>query len=234
MEWWQIIITAAGILAVSMTGFVEVYIRYLPERRKRKKETEEAKVAARTALEDGIKAAKSYKFDRWMFKNLIENRAAPKKLRKQLIELSSLAAECAKWRYEAWQTINTEAKLAARDFKGLSESFLQVFGSVLEYVFEGTERTFSEHIYITIYRGGLTFGQVKDSVLEDMWDSTVALKDKKSGEEKLVKFRDVLEDKEFHEFVSRLQKLQDRESIKMLRDFQARFLNKAESVMKEL
>ena len=234
MEWWQLFLTIVGILALLITGFVEVYIRYLPERRKRKKESEDAKVAARSALEEGINSAKSYKFDRWMFKNLIENPATTKKVRKHLTELSSLATECAKWRYEAWQIVNTEARLAARGFEELNESFYQFFGSSLGHVFEGMEGTPSEDIYVTLYRGGLTFGQVRDLVLQDMWDRTIMVKDKRSGAEKSVKFRDVVEGKEFHQFVESLQKLEDRESIRSLRDMQARFLSTAQNLLKEL
>lgn len=223
----------SAIVAALVTAFVEIYIRFLPQWRGRRQEEQDAKVEVNRALMDLISEVKNYKFESLRLKNRVNDPSTPKRLRAQLSELARLAEECGRWRYEAWQIINKEAELASREFEELDKSFVRIFHSDLASVFRGVERTPSEGIYIAIYNRNLSFELARDSVLKDRWESKVKFKDGASGEEKELRFRDVVEGKEFHNFIERLQQLQDRESIKMLRDLVARFLKTAEDLLKE-
>jgi len=95
------------------------------------------------------------------------------------------------------------------------------------------EGSSSEGIYKAIYEGNLTFELARDSIMKDRWDEKVKITDTTSGGTEL-KLKDVVEGKDFHKLVEELKGLQDRESIKMLRDAQRRFLERAEAILKEV
>lgn len=233
MALWQILgWIIAALLGLPAAIYYSLRLKSRWDENKEKQHN--AVVQAKESLMDIISEAKNYKFEGWRLTNLVNDFSTPKKLRAKLSELARLAEESGRWRYEAGQIINKEAELASREFEDLDKLFVRIFHSNLASVFRGVERTPSEGIYIAIYNGNLSFELARDSVLKDRWESKVKFKDEASGEEKELRFRDVVEGKEFHNFIERLQKLQDRESIKMLREVQARFVYRAEGVMREV
>lgn len=224
MEPWQLVI----VIAAAIGAISEIYIRVLPEWRRRRREKQHAKATVKTVVADAINKAKDFKFDHWKLENCV-NPSTPKKLRALLRELANLADECDTWRSEAWKIIDTEAELASAKFKQLDEVFRDNLPSNLASTFSG-----AESIHIAIYSGSLNFEKAEEYVLKGRWDHKVKFVDKASGQEKEWLLREVLEGEEFHKFVNMLIKLQDRESIIMLREAQARFIERAEAILKEV
>ncbi|GAG22882.1 unnamed protein product, partial [marine sediment metagenome] len=170
---------------------------------------------------------------RGIFEGLIANVYTLEKTRRKLRELQSLAQEYENWRYEAWRIISTKAEVASKSFEDLDASFRRFFRGGIDEVFGGMEGSSSEGIYKAIYEGKLTFELARDSIMKDRWDEKVKITDTTSGGTEL-KLKDVVECKDFHKLVEELKGLQDREFIKMLRDAQRRFLERAEAILKEV
>ena len=73
----------------------------------------------------------------------------------------------------------------------------------------------------------------KESVLKGHWDEKVTIRDQ-HGEMKELMFKDIIDIREFHKFIENLINLQYRTSIRTLRDAQARLLEKAQLILKEV
>ena len=146
----------------------------------------------------------------------------------QLGELIQLAIEYYRWRYECFEVINAEVRAQGKQFSTLNDVFSLVFGSDLEGMFGGTEGSASYNIYKAIYKGELTFDMAKESILKGSWDREIVIQGKN------VMFKDIIDGGDFHKFIESLRKLQNRTSIKTLRNAQAAFLQRAQSLLKEV
>ena len=129
-----------------------------------------------------------------------------------------LALEYYRCRHECFQVINSEVTAQGKQFSTLDDVLSLVFGSDLGGVFGGTEGTASYGMYKAIYKGELTFDMAKESILKGNWDREVVTQGKN------VMFKDTIDGADFHKFIESLKKLQNRTSIRTLRNAQAIFL----------
>ena len=229
MEWWQIVTS----LAVVVGAAFEFSARFLPAKRKRREEKQNAKATLKKALGDITNKVQAYEYleRQSRLREWVTSAFVPKRWRPKLAELADLTEEYNEWRWESWCTTKVEIQLA---LKNLSlDEMLNSFG-LSGMLSEGRERTPGEVIHKVIYQGNLTFELAKEATLKDRWDSVVKVQDKDSGEGKELKLKEAVEGKAFHDLVDELQRLQKREVIKSLRDTQLRLLNKAQIIMKAI
>lgn len=230
MVWLYIVLAMAAVT----TALLEFYVRFLPVWRENRKRKLEDKEEIRSFLDMAIFCVESYgSFSASDLDKLVHDAHIPKRLRKELGELVDFALERNRWRYECHQIINSEARAQTKHLDTLNRAFKDVIGSTLEGAFQGTEGSASDNIYKAIYKNSLTFEMAKESVLKDHWDAKVTIRDK-LGEERELMFKDIIDGGEFHKFIENLIKLQNRTSIRTLRDAQARFLKKAQSILQEV
>lgn len=229
MEWWQIVIPLAAVAG----AFFEFYARFLPAKRKRGEEKQNAKAALKKALGDITNKVEEYEYleRQSRLREWVTNAFVPKRWRPKLAELADLAEEYNEWRWESWRTTKVEIQLSLKQLS--LDEMLNPFG-LSGMLSEGRERTPGEAIHKAIYQGNLTFELAKEATLKDKWDSLVKVQEKDSGGEKELRLKEVIEGKAFHSFLEELQKLQERESIKMLRNIQLRLLNKAQTIMEAI
>lgn len=226
MEWWQILtitIAAIGLL-------IEVYLRLWPVLKSNAAGKKKAKLEIQAQLEILETYVESYDWGSiGPFEKACKDAPISKQLAKELDELIKLALEYHQWRHECFKIINTEVRVHSKQFSTLNNVFSLVFHMDLEGVFAGTEGSVSYNIYKAIYKGELTFDTAKESILKGNWDREVAIQADKS-----VMFKDIIDGGDFHKFVESLRGLQNRTPIRTLRNSQAEFLYKAQSLLKEL
>jgi len=230
MEWW-IGWVIAGLLGLPAAIY---YSLRLKSRWKESKDKQQhAKGEVEKALGDIISQIQEYenlkrqsKLREWTNNTLV-----PKRRRKELNELANLAEEYHKWRWESYQVIRGEFQLAAAsqrfEDKHLDE-WLRIFG--LYEVTEGREREPGETIYKAIYSANLTFELAKDAMLENRRDLLLRVPKETSGEEIEIKLRDIVESDAFYRLTKGLQELQERETIKTVREIRAELLRKAKFI----
>ena len=225
MIWVYIVLAVAAIA----TSLFEFYIRFLPAW----KENREKKRQARVEIQAQLEIFEAFvEFYDWggigSLEKAYKDVPISKRLVKELDELIKLALEYYRWRYECFEVINAEVRAQGNQFSTLNDVFGLVFRSNLEGMFGGTEGSASYGIYKAIYNGELTFDMAKESILKGNWDREIVIQGKN------VMFKDIIDGGDFHKFIKSLRKLQNRESIKTLRDAQARFLEKARLILKEV
>ena len=225
MFWLYIILAVAAVA----TALFEFYVRFLPTW----KENGEKKRQARVEIQARLEIFQAFvEFYDWGGRDSLEKayRDAPisKRLVKELDELIKLASEYYRWRYECFEVINAEVRAQGKQFSTLNDVISLVFHSDLEGVFSGTEGSASYGIYKAIYKGELTFDMAKELILKGNWDREIVIQGKN------VMFRDTIDGGDFHKFIESLRKLQNRTSVKTLRNAQAAFLQKAQSLLKEV
>jgi len=225
MLWLYIVLAVAAVA----TALFEFYVRFLPTW----KENREKKRQARVEIQTQVYIFVAYvEFYDWGGIGSIEKsyKDAPisKQLRKELDELITLALEYWKWRDESFKVINAEVRAHSKHYNILDEAFRNVLGSTLEGVFQGTQGSASYDIYKAICKGELTFDMAKKSILKSNWDREIVIQGKN------VMFKDIIDGGDFHKFVEDLMELQRRMSIRTLRDAQASFLQRAQSLLKEV
>ncbi|MBL7062295.1 MAG: hypothetical protein ISS54_06120 [Dehalococcoidia bacterium] len=223
MEWW-IGWFVAGLLGLPTAIYYSLHLKSRCEESKDKQQ--HAKAEVKRALTDIINRIQEYKNLELQNKlrEWVSNAFIPKRWRKELAELANLAEAYYMWYWELYQVIRCEFQLAAANerFKDKHiDEWLRTFG--LWEVTEGRERSPGEAIYRAIYKRKLTFELARDAMLKDRWDS----------EAEGLKLKDFVEGDGFHKLVDRLQRLQEREVIKMLQDIQARLLKSAQVLAKE-
>lgn len=222
MEW------VIGSLIGFFTLGIQFYIWVWPRLQKNAKEKKEAKLKIQAQIEILEVFVEFYD---WGGTGSLEKayKDAPisKQFTKELDELIKLALEYYRWRSECFEVINAEVRAQSKQFSTLNDVFSLVFHSSLEGMFAGTEGSASYDIYKAIYKGKLTFDMAKESILKGNWDRKVVTQGKN------VMFKDIVDGGDFHKFVESLRKLQNRTSIKTLRNSQAAFLQKAQSLLKE-
>jgi hypothetical protein len=226
MEWWQIVSAVAAVfIAIS-----QYYVWVLPIQRRKKQESKDTKAVVKKALKDVINRIQEYEYleRRSKLREWVNNAFIPKKWRKELAELANLAEEYDKWRWESYQVIRAEFQLVAAsqrfEDKHLDE-WLRIFG--LWEVTEGRERGPGETIYKAIYSANLTFGLAKEAMLENRRDLLRKAQKETSGEEIEIKLRDIVESDAFYRLTKELRGLQERETIKTVREIRAELLRKA-------
>jgi len=225
MVWLYIVLAVAAVA----TALFEFYVRFLPAW----KENREKKRQARLEIQAQLVIFQAFvEFYNWGSMSSLEEsyKDAPisKRLVKELDELIKLALEYYRWRHECFQVINSEVTAQGKQFSTLNDVFSLVFGSDLEGMFGGTEGSASYNIYKAIYKGELTFDMAKESILKGNWDREIVTQGKN------VMFKDIIDGGDFHKFIESLRKLQDRIPIKTLRNSRAAFLQKAQSLLKEV
>ena len=222
---WIYVVIAVAALATAIFGF---YVRFLPAWKENRKKKQKAKLEIQARVEIAIAYVESYD---WAGIGSLEKAftEAPisKRLHEELDDLIKYALEYFRWRHECFQVVNAEVRAQSKQFSTLNDVFSLVFGSNLEGIFGGTEGSASYGIYNAIYKGELTFDMAKESILKGNWDREVVTQGKN------VMFKGIIDGGDFHKFIESLRKLQNRESIKTLRDAQARFLEKARLILKE-
>lgn len=228
MEWWIGWVIAA---LLGLPAAVYYSLRLTSKWGENREKRRNAEAEVRKALADAINNANDYNsVDKGQFQQLIDDARISRKLRRNLYELKSLAEQYQIWRDESWETVYNKVTVERMIFKDVDESLKQVSES-----FSGVfDRERTPDIYKAIYQGSLTPEVVKELLLRYRRDSKVRLTDGASGEQKELRFRDVVEGEQFHSFINMLMQLQDREFINMLRDLQRRFLDKAEAIMREI
>ncbi len=225
MVWLYIVLAVAAVA----TALFEFYVRFLPAW----KENREKKRQARLEIQAQLEILEvSVEFYDWGGIGSLEKayKDAPisKQLARELDELIKLALEYYRWRYECFEVINAEVRAQSKQFSALNDVFGLVFRSNLEGMFAGTEGSASYGIYKAIYKGELTFDMAKESILKGNWDREIVTQGKN------VMLKDIMDGADFHEFIESLRKLQNRTSIRTLRNAQASFLQKAQSILKEV
>jgi hypothetical protein len=231
MEWWQIILMAAVVAIAGVMG--EVYLRLAPLREKRNIESNKAITTIRNTLQNNTLIVEFKLLSLGEIEEIANNIYLPKKLRRDLREIIGLATEYSKWRYECYEVINAEVRAQSKQYPILDEAFMAVFHSDFESTMNGIDGSRSEEIYKAIYKGILTFEIMKESVLKGRWESKIKIR-YKSIEEQEMMFKDILESEYFHRVFKELVKLQDREPIKLLRNIQARLLQKVQLLLEEV
>lgn len=206
-------------------------IRLKSRREEGKHKRRDANIKVRSVVTDAISMVKDYaSIDEGQFQKLIDNVPISKKLRRELYKLKRIAEQYKIWRGEAWEIVHDKVVIEQLFFKEVDESLKQVS--------EGISGVFNkEHtpdIYKAIYQGNLTPELAKESLLKYRRDSTVKFKDSATGEERERPFRDVVEGEQFNSFVNSLIQLHNRESIKMLREMHARFIDRTEAILNEV
>lgn len=229
MEWWQIVISLAAVTG----AFFEFYARFLPAKRKRGEEKQNAKAALKKTLGDITNKVQEYENlePQSRLREWVTNAFVPKRWRPKLAELADLAEEYHEWRWESWRTTKVEIQLALKE-PNLDET-LNSFG-LSGMLSEGRERTPGEAIHKAIYQGNLTFELAKEAMLKDRRDSVIKVQDKDSGGEKELRLKEVIEGEAFHNLIDKLQKLQKRELIKMFKNTQLRLLNKTQTIIEAI
>jgi len=225
MFWLYIILAVAAVATV----LFEFYVRFLPAWKENREKKRQARLEIKSQLEIFTVYVELYD---WGGMGSLEKayKDAPisKRLIKELDELMKLALEYYRWRYECFEVINAEVRAYGKQFSTLDDVLSLVFRSNLEGIFGGTEGSANYSIYKAIYKGELTFDMAKESILKGHWDREIVTQGKN------VMFKDIIDGGDFHKFIESLRKLQNRESIKTLRNSQAAFLRKAQSVLKEV
>ena len=225
MVWLYIVLAVAAVA----TALFEFYVRFLPAWRENGERKRQARLEIQAQLEIFITYVELYD---WGGTGSLEKayKDAPisKRLGKELDELMKLALEYFRWRYECFQVINSEISAQGKQFSTLNDVFGLVFRSNLEGMFAGTEGSASYGIYKAIYKGELTFDMAKESILKGNWDREIVTQGKN------VMFKDIIDGEDFHKFIEGLRKLQDRTSIKTLRNSRAAFLQRVQSLLKEV
>lgn len=225
MEWWQIVSAVAAVfIAIS-----QYYVWVLPIQKRKNQESKDTKAAVKKALMDVINQIQEYealerqsKLREWD-----NNPFIPKRWRKELTELADLAKEYYKWRWESYQVIRAAFQLVAANqrFEDTPlDEWLKIFG--LWETTEGRERGPGETIYKAIYSANLTFELAKEAMLENKRELIRKVQNKISGEEIGIKLRDIVESDAFYGLVKGLQELQERETIKIVREIRAELLSK--------
>lgn len=229
MEWWQIIMT----LAVTAGAVFEFYARFLPAKRKRGEEKQNAKAVLKKALGDITSKVEEYEYlERESgLREWVTNAFVPKRWQSKLVELAELAEEYNEWRWESWRTTKVEIQLALKELS--LDEMLNSFG-LSGMLSEGRKQTPGEAIHKAIYQGNLTFELAKEAMLKDRWDSVTKAQDKDSGGEKELRLKEVIEGEAFHNLIDELQKLQKRELIKMFKNTQLRLLNKTQTIIEAI
>lgn len=229
MEWWQIsLVIAAAVGAAS-----EIYLRLLPYVRQKQKVKQESKREIQCQLELAIICVQFYGWGGiGSLKKAFDDAPISKRLRRELNELIKLALKYHRWRSESFQVINAEVRAQSKNFDTLNNAFRDIFGSTLEATLRETEGSIGKNMYEAICKEQLTFDTAKELVLKDHWDRKVTLQSKQ-GQQKELMFKDIIDGGDFHKFIGNLTNLQDRASIRTLRDAQARFLKKAQAILKE-
>ncbi len=225
MLWLYIVLAIAAVA----TALFEFYVRFLPTW----KENREKKRQARVGIQSQLEILNAYvEFYNWgsiiSLEEAYKDAPISKRSVKELDELIKLAKEYYWWRYESFEVINAEVRAQSKQFSTLNNIISLVFHSDLEGVFSGTEGSASYNIYKAIYKGELTFDMAKESILKGNWDREIVIQGKN------VMFKDIIDGGDFHKFIESLRKLQNRISIRTLRNAQAAFLQKAQSLLKEV
>ncbi len=225
MLWLYIVLSVAAVA----TALFEFYVRFLPTWKENREKKRQARVEIQAQL--GIFEAFVEFYD-WggigSLEKAYKDTPISKRLVKELDELIKLALEYYRWRYECFEIINAEVRAQSKQFSTLNDVIRLVSSSDLEEVFGGTEGSASYGIYKAIYKGELTFDMAKESILKGNWDREVVIQGKN------VMFRDIIDGGDFHKFIESLRKLQNRTSIKTLRNAQAALLQRVQSLLKEV
>jgi len=225
MVWLYIVLAVAAVV----TALFEFYVRFLPAWRENREKKKQARLEIQGQLEILIAYVEFYDWGGiGPLEKAYKDAPIAKRLGKELDELINLALEYYRWRYECFQVIQSEVKAQGNQFSTLNDVFSLVFGSNLEGVFGGTEGSASYGIYKAIYKSELTFDMAKESILKGNWDREIVTQGKN------VMLKDIMDGADFHKFIESLRKLQNRTSIKTLRNAQASFLQKAQSLLKEV
>lgn len=224
MVWLYTVLAVAAVA----TALFEFYVRFLPAWRENRGKKRQARLEIQAQLEIFITYVELYDWDGiGSLEKAYKDAPISKRLGKELDELINLALEYYRWRYECFEVIKAEVGAQGKQFSTLNDVFGLVFRSNPEEVFGGTEGSASYGIYKAIYKGELTFDMAKESILKGKWDREIVIQGKN------VMFKDIIDGGDFHKFIESLRKLQDRTSMKTLRNAQAAFLQKAQSLLKE-
>ena len=157
-----------------------------------------------------------------------------KKLSSELSEIKELAEEYNQWLHEGRQVVRAEIGMESKRYPTVEKAFKDIFNFLPEDILRPYEGDFGEGIYEAIFKGELTFEKARETVIRiGDWDAQVKVQ-AGSGEETTLSFKDIIEGKDFHRLIEELQGLKRRESIKTLRDKQAKFLEKAQLILKEV
>ncbi len=225
MIWVYIVLAIAAVA----TSLFEFYVRFLPAWKENREKKRQARVEIQAQLEIFMAFVEFYDWGGiGSFEKAYKDAPISKRLVKELDELIELASEYWRWRDECFEVINAEVRAQGKQFSALNDVFSLVFHSNLEGMFGGTEGSASYDIYKAIYKGKLTFDMAKESILKGNWDREIVTQGKN------VMFKDIIDGGDFHKFIESLRKLQNRTSIKILRNAQAAFLQKAQSLLKEV
>lgn len=242
MVWIYIILAIAAVIGALM----EFYVRFLPEWKNNKVKRQNCRRAIKKILDSIINSTGNYQYANFPSvevialgngrpKGLMEiarDANISKMLYKKCNELvDNLAPEYHEWRNECFRFINAEIRAQITQHTILDEASLNVFHNGFENVMNGLDGSRSEEIYRAIYKGELTFDIAKESVLKGYWGSKVKIHDK-SGEEKELMFREIIDGEDFHRLVEELIRLQGRKSLKVLRDTREKFLEMARLILK--
>lgn len=239
MIWIYVVIAIAGVVGALM----EFYVRFLPALRANRVKRSKANEIIREEMTQLVDDAESYRLTTLYrlttgarpkpgIRDLIGDAPVSKKILAQLSELERQSALYNRWLHESRQVVRAEIG-QCRLHPTLFRAFEAALGSLPEFALGPTEGYRDEGIHEAIFKRKLTFEKAKEVVLKGRWETHVKIK-LGSGEERELSFRDVIEGEDFHRFVEELQRLQERESIKTLRDVQLRLLEKARSVLKEV
>lgn len=206
MEWWQIFLTVASIMAALITVLRFIVIPPWPESRIKRFEERYNRDKFKTWLEHSISQAKCYEYvpTNELAKLQDAYRPMPKTLRRKIGQLTPLVEEYTRWRKESQRIVNRELGLASKDYEELHE-FLTRFGDMSDY--------------INI-----------DQMICEGYDKVIL--GHTAGGEKEVNLKQVVEDSD--KFVGGLKKLEDRQPVKMLTDARAKLLDQAQKILKEL
>jgi len=224
MFWLYIILAVAAVA----TALFEFYVRFLPAWKENREKKRQARVEIQAQLEILEVSVELYDWGGiGSLEKAYKDASISKQLAKELDELIKLAVGYWRWRYECFEVINAEVRAQSKQFSALNDVFVLVFRRDLEVMFAGIEGSASYGIYKAIYKGELTFDMAKELILKGNWDREIVIQGKN------VMFRDTIDGGDFHKFIESLRKLQNRTSVKTLRNAQAAFLQKAQSLLKE-
>lgn len=225
MEWWIGWFTA-GLLGIPAAIYYSLRLKSRWEGNRERRRS--AKAEVKEVLSKAIDDANQYEYVDLPLQERLRDTSLPKTLREGLGELVRAGQEYERWRSESCQIVRSEFMvLMTGDFKHLMESLKLFFSFYSIFVRRGG-------IFRAMCAENLTFEVARQLVLEDRRDWSAKAGQEAPEEERELRLRDVVDGKEFHELIGKLKELESRESIKLLRDVQARFVEQAQAIMREI